>query len=436
MEELHANTEIKVRIGPFVDVGDGFTPQTDIGNPDTDLTGVDEAELLKHDGAGTVDLTSNTWVAITGCDGWYDLTLTTTDTNTEGLLTVVIQDDSDCLPVHRHFMVLAQAAWISKYTAKDSGYMDIDVKAIAGTATPNTSGKLHVLQGDGNAITAAGPTKTEMDNAIATIIADTENLQTILGTPANFMADLSTLETRLSATRAGYLDQLDFALQEAIAAIPTTAMRGTDNVVLAGPTKTEMDNGHAAIVADTEDLQGNVDAMHDTDLPLVKTDTGNIKTDTTAIIADTEDLQGNVDTMHDTDLPAVKTVVDAIQTDLGDFSGRTNNKSLLAVLGVPDTAGKDLHTLLVTDRLDHATYGLSAIETLVDQLEGYCDLIDDATNGLAAIKAEVEGIGGVAMRGTDSGATEAKQDIMQGTIDKLDDTLEDDGGTYRFTENA
>ncbi len=58
--------------------------------------------------------------------------------------------------------------------------------------------------------------------------------------------------------------------------------------------------------------------------------------------------------------------VDAIQTDLGDFSGRTNNKSLLAVLGVPDVSAKDLTTLLVTDRLDHATYGLSAIRTRGD----------------------------------------------------------------------
>jgi len=81
--------------------------------------------------------------------------------------------------------------------------------------------------------------------------------------------------------------------------------------------------------------------------------------------------------------------------------------------------------------LKNATYGLSAIETLVDDLEtrltaaragyldelaaanipadidtlkGYCDKIDDGTDGLTAIKAEVEGLGGAAMRGTDSAA--------------------------------
>lgn len=58
--------------------------------------------------------------------------------------------------------------------------------------------------------------------------------------------------------------------------------------------------------------------------------------------------------------------IDALQADIGDFSGRTNDQSLLDVLGVPDVAGKDLHTLLVTDRLDDGTFGLSAIRTRGD----------------------------------------------------------------------
>jgi len=58
-----------------------------------------------------------------------------------------------------------------------------------------------------------------------------------------------------------------------------------------------------------------------------------------------------------------------LQADIGDFSARANDNSLLDVIGLPDVAGKDLYTCLVTDRLDNATYGLSAIETLVDDLE-------------------------------------------------------------------
>lgn len=101
MQFLQANTAVKVRIGPFVDVGDYFTPETGVA-----LSSADEAELLKHDGAATVDISGNTWAAITNCDGWYDLTLTASNTDAEGLLTVVVQDDSVCLPVYAHFMVV------------------------------------------------------------------------------------------------------------------------------------------------------------------------------------------------------------------------------------------------------------------------------------------------------------------------------------------
>lgn len=49
--------------------------------------------------------------------------------------------------------------------------------------------------------------------ALATVDTEVGNIETKLDTPANFMADLSTLETRLSAIRAGYLDELNFDLQ-------------------------------------------------------------------------------------------------------------------------------------------------------------------------------------------------------------------------------
>lgn len=125
MQELRANTQVIVKIGPFPDVGDGFTPQTDI-----DITASNEAELFKHNTAATVDISARTWAAVTDVRGWYNLTLTTTDTNTEGCLDVVVQDDSDCLPVVRSFMVLSMAAWDSKYAPKDTGFMDVNIKTV------------------------------------------------------------------------------------------------------------------------------------------------------------------------------------------------------------------------------------------------------------------------------------------------------------------
>lgn len=133
MQELRANTQVIVVIGPFVDVGDGFTPETGIT-----LGAADEAELLKHGSTSTVDISGNTWAAVTSVDGHYGLTLSTTDTNTEGMLTVVIQDDSVCLPVKHQFMVLSEAAWDSKYVAKDDGFMDVNIKTIGRADTQET----------------------------------------------------------------------------------------------------------------------------------------------------------------------------------------------------------------------------------------------------------------------------------------------------------
>ena len=127
MQELKVSTEVKVRIGPFLDVGDGFTPETGIT-----LGSADEAELLKEDGAATVSIAAATWAAITSVDGWYDLTLTTSFTDTLGQLTVVVQDDSVCLPVYQHFQVVSAQYWDAKF---GTGNFSADVLAISTDAT-------------------------------------------------------------------------------------------------------------------------------------------------------------------------------------------------------------------------------------------------------------------------------------------------------------
>ena len=130
MQFLKANTQVKVVIGPFVDVADGFTPETGIT-----LGSADEAELIKHDAGTVTSISAATWAAITSADGYYNLTLTTSHTDTEGMITVVVQDDSVCLPVKATFMVLAEAAYDSMFTAKDTGFMDVNVKAISEDTT-------------------------------------------------------------------------------------------------------------------------------------------------------------------------------------------------------------------------------------------------------------------------------------------------------------
>lgn len=130
MHELRANTEVKVRIGPATNYKNGREPITTLT-----LAGADQAELLKHNGIATVDISGNTMAAIAGADGWYDLTLTAGNLDTEGTLTVLIQDEDLCLPVFIDYLILSQAAWDSKYVAKDTGYIDVNVRAISDDTT-------------------------------------------------------------------------------------------------------------------------------------------------------------------------------------------------------------------------------------------------------------------------------------------------------------
>jgi len=86
---LRQSTQVVVRIGPFVDVGDGFTPETGVS-----LSTADEAEILKAGGGNSVDASAYTWAAVTGADGWYDMTIPTGGTDTIGELVVVVH------PIH------------------------------------------------------------------------------------------------------------------------------------------------------------------------------------------------------------------------------------------------------------------------------------------------------------------------------------------------
>lgn len=128
---LKQSTQVNVHIGPFVDVGDGFTPETGVT-----LAAADEAEILKHGATTTTDISGNTMTAIANCDGWYYLTLTTTDTNTLGCLEVIIHDDSVCLPVYAKFMVVPANVYDSLVAGSD--YLQADAVQIEGADPTDT----------------------------------------------------------------------------------------------------------------------------------------------------------------------------------------------------------------------------------------------------------------------------------------------------------
>ena len=126
---LQANTAVDVLIGPFVDETDGKTAETGLTLSQGDIK-------LSKNGQALAQKNDDT-AAVHDANGYYNCELDATDTNTEGTLTLIVHE-SGALPVRHDFMVLAQAAWISLHTAKDAGFMDVNIKTIGRSDTQET----------------------------------------------------------------------------------------------------------------------------------------------------------------------------------------------------------------------------------------------------------------------------------------------------------
>lgn len=126
---LQANTAVDLMVGPFVDDTDGKTAETGLT--------ITQAEVRLSKNAGNM-AQKNEATSLTHDElGNYVCKLNTTDTNTEGILTIMVHE-SGALPIKMDYMVLAQAAYISHVTAKDAGFMDVNIKTVGRTDTQET----------------------------------------------------------------------------------------------------------------------------------------------------------------------------------------------------------------------------------------------------------------------------------------------------------
>lgn len=177
---LKADTNTEVLIGPVVAVGDGFTPVTTLS-----LSTADEAEIIKYGGATPLTVTSisaNGFAAITSADGYYTLDISTSNSDTEGFLTVLINDDSLCLPIRVDFMVVNANVYDSLFAAATTDYLQTDVAQWLGTAaaTPTTAGvpEVDVTFVSGTAQTAndnGADINTLLTRIVGTLAAGTHN---------------------------------------------------------------------------------------------------------------------------------------------------------------------------------------------------------------------------------------------------------------------
>jgi hypothetical protein len=112
MRELRQATSVDVPIGPFLDSTDGITAETGltITQPDVRLK-KNGANWAQKAAAQTLTHEEN---------GFYEVTLDATDTDTLGLLRLAVFE-SGAGPVWEDFLVLAPSAWDAKYAATAAG---------------------------------------------------------------------------------------------------------------------------------------------------------------------------------------------------------------------------------------------------------------------------------------------------------------------------
>lgn len=105
---LKQSTNTTVKFGPFLDQADGFTPETSLT--------ISQADIRLTKNGGDFAQTNNATGATHDENGYYDIPLDTTDTNTLGMLRVAV-NESGALPVWQDFMVVPANVWDSLFGA-------------------------------------------------------------------------------------------------------------------------------------------------------------------------------------------------------------------------------------------------------------------------------------------------------------------------------
>lgn len=111
MTLLRQSTAVDIGLGPLVDQSDGFTPETSLTISQADV------RLKKNGGAWAQKNQSSS--ATHEENGWYEVSLDTTDTNTLGELIVAV-NESGALPVWRVFQVVSANVYDSLVASSDA----------------------------------------------------------------------------------------------------------------------------------------------------------------------------------------------------------------------------------------------------------------------------------------------------------------------------
>lgn len=228
---LKQSTAVDVKVGPFLDETDGKTAETalTITQPDI-MLGKNGGAFAQKNAAQTLTHESN---------GWYEVALDTTDTNTLGILILQIHE-SGALPVWREFMVVPANVYDGMISGTGVGPRS-DVQGWLGTA-PNAlvSGRVDVQTGAmaAGVVTAA---------AIATgaIDADALAADAVDEIWAKAMSDIAAVPGMTASVLSG-LNWLFALSRNTVTQTATTQIVTRDDGTTALGTSTVSDDGTTA----------------------------------------------------------------------------------------------------------------------------------------------------------------------------------------------
>lgn len=167
---LKQSTSVDVGIGPFLDETDGKTAETGLTITQPDI------RLKKNGGAWAQKNAAQTLTHEE--NGWYEVTLDATDTNTLGILIVAIHE-SGALPVWKEYMVLPANVYDSLVSGSD--VLDVSATQFAGQTITCSGG-----------VTVPAATLASTTNITAGTVTTATNVTTVNGLAANVITAAAT----------------------------------------------------------------------------------------------------------------------------------------------------------------------------------------------------------------------------------------------------
>lgn len=327
-----------------------------------------------------------------------------------------------------------------------SGRPEVNTSHIAGSSVSTSSAQIGV-----NVVNAGG-------TAWATVLT---NLVTSIWAAVTDSSGVTTLLSRLTSTRAGYLDNLSAGAVATASALTSAAgditsilgkFTGITSLaqwlgLIAGKqtgnstarTELRATGAGSGTFDETTDSQ---EAIRDRGDAAWTTATGFSTLDAAGVRSAVGLASANLDTQLSAmagDVGDAKTAAEAVQTvtdNLPDGGALTS----LATASALSTADGKIDTL--TTRLG-APADFGGGQSIADNLQDIAGspTFDASTDSLEAIRnrgdsawatADVSALATASALATVDGVVDA----IKTTTDKLDDTLEDNAGTYRFTQDA